>query len=129
MQDYLKVSHSPEPLRPQAPPVPQARPAERVGGVAPGSTAPPRSEAPPQHDARQMAEEVDRAMKRMSDYIQTVNRNLQFTLDEESGRTIIRVIDAETDEVIRQIPPEEILALARHLRDDGSSPVLIEANT
>lgn len=42
--------------------------------------------------------------------------NLQFSIDEESGETVVKVVDADTDEVIRQIPSEEMLALARNLQ-------------
>jgi flagellar protein FlaG len=42
--------------------------------------------------------------------------NLQFSIDEESGETVVKVVDTETDEVIRQIPSEEMLALARNLQ-------------
>lgn len=40
---------------------------------------------------------------------QNVKRALTFSLDEDSGATIIKVIDRNTDEVIRQIPREEFL--------------------
>ncbi|MCU0870215.1 MAG: flagellar protein FlaG [Burkholderiales bacterium] len=42
--------------------------------------------------------------------------NLQFSIDEQSGETVVKVVDADTDEVIRQIPSEEMLALARNLQ-------------
>ena len=45
------------------------------------------------------------------------NRTLQFSKDEDTGKTIIRVIDTETDEVIRQIPPEEFLKMVKRLND------------
>ncbi len=37
-----------------------------------------------------------------------VDRNLEFTVDDKSGRIIIRVTDGETGEVIREIPPEDV---------------------
>lgn len=46
---------------------------------------------------------------------QHLQRRLQFHVDAESGRTVITVIDRDTEEIIRQIPPEEMLALARRL--------------
>lgn len=63
-------------------------------------------------------EQLDKAVKRLSDFIQQVKRELEFSVDEQSGRTIITVINADTDEVIRQIPPEEVLSLAHNL-DSG----------
>lgn len=60
-------------------------------------------------------QQLDSAVRRLSDYVQQVQRALQFSVDKESGRTVITVIDAATEEVIRQIPPEEVLAMARAL--------------
>ena len=40
---------------------------------------------------------------------------LAFVLDEETGVTVISIIDAETDEVIKQIPPEGILSLRKKM--------------
>ena len=58
-------------------------------------------------------EDVSKAIQNLNDYTQNTQRQLRFNVDEETGRTIIKVVDAETDEVIRQIPTEEIMVLAR----------------
>ncbi|MCW5626594.1 MAG: flagellar protein FlaG [Burkholderiales bacterium] len=42
--------------------------------------------------------------------------NLEFSLDDETGKTVVRVVDKETQEVIRQFPSEEMLAVARNLQ-------------
>jgi flagellar protein FlaG len=47
-------------------------------------------------------------------------RSLSFRVDEASGRTVITVLDATTQEVVRQIPSEEVLALARALEVSGA---------
>ena len=62
-------------------------------------------------------EELTDAVSRINDHMQVVRRNLEFNLDEESGKTIVKVIDAETEEVVRQIPSEEIVELAKHLKE------------
>ncbi len=59
---------------------------------------------------------VERAVSRVNDYVQNVQRDLRFNVDRESGKIIIKVIDSVTHEVIRQIPSEEVVALARRLR-------------
>ncbi|NIT63914.1 MAG: flagellar protein FlaG [Gammaproteobacteria bacterium] len=65
-------------------------------------------------------EALDQAVSDINEHIQNLRRDLHFSVDEDSGRTIIRVIDSETQEIIRQIPPEEVLNLARRLNDaDG----------
>ena len=55
----------------------------------------------------------------LNTYLQTAKRELQFETDTNSGRTIIKVLDKESQEVIRQIPPESVVALAQSLLDEG----------
>ena len=43
---------------------------------------------------------------------QTLANELAFSIDQDSGRTVVKIIDSSTDEVIRQIPSKEMLAIA-----------------
>lgn len=61
--------------------------------------------------------QVADATRDLSQYIQSVNRSLEIAVDEELGSTIITVVDSDTDEVIRQIPPEELVELARFIAE------------
>ncbi|MGB5396660.1 MAG: flagellar protein FlaG [Gammaproteobacteria bacterium] len=65
------------------------------------------------------AENLDQAADLMNSRAQTVHRQLQFSIDENSGRTVITVLNSETQEVIRQIPEEEALYLASKLVQGG----------
>ncbi|MFN3322175.1 MAG: flagellar protein FlaG [Bryobacteraceae bacterium] len=47
------------------------------------------------------------------------NSEITFAFDRESRRAIVRIIDTETREVIRQIPAEYILRMAEHLRTNA----------
>jgi len=60
---------------------------------------------------------VEKAIEDINDHLQSIGRDLSFSVDNDSGRTIIKVMDSETDEVIRQIPSEEVLNLAQYLQD------------
>ena len=60
-------------------------------------------------------EQVESAVSRISDYVQNFQRDLQFSVDQDSGRSVIKVVDSETDQVIRQIPSEETLRIAEEL--------------
>ena len=64
-------------------------------------------------------EQVSRAMNEVRQAIDPVARNLQFSIDEETGRTVVKVVDVKTKEVIRQIPSEELLAMSRSLESNG----------
>ncbi|NQZ53504.1 MAG: flagellar protein FlaG [Piscirickettsiaceae bacterium] len=52
---------------------------------------------------------LEEKVAQLNDYVQHLNRNLEFSIDEQSGDTIIKVIDAETKELVRQIPSQEII--------------------
>jgi flagellar protein FlaG len=64
----------------------------------------------------QIAAIQDRVVE-LNSYMQNLNRSLQFSIDQQSGDTIIKVIDSETDELIRQIPAEELLVLRSSLEE------------
>tara|TARA_R110002072_G_scaffold298816_2_gene473263 strand:+ start:9484 stop:9888 length:405 start_codon:yes stop_codon:yes gene_type:complete len=61
-------------------------------------------------------EDVEKAVTKLNDFVQTVQRNLQFNLDDASGKTIITVVDKQTSEVVRQIPDDVAIKLAQDLQ-------------
>ncbi|MDW8258975.1 MAG: flagellar protein FlaG [Gammaproteobacteria bacterium] len=61
------------------------------------------------------AERWQALAEHLENYVRQSGRNLRFQVDERSGRVVVQVIDAENGTVIRQIPPEEVLRLAREL--------------
>jgi len=62
-------------------------------------------------------QELDQAVRNVSGYVQNIVRKLSFSIDEDSGRTVVSVIDEVTGEVIRQIPTEDMLKIARNLAE------------
>ncbi|WP_457673234.1 flagellar protein FlaG [Thiolapillus sp.] len=70
---------------------------------------------PQNRDQNLSRDELSSAVDNLNEYVQTIRRELEFSIDENSGRTVIKVLDAETKEVIRQIPPEEVVSLSRNL--------------
>ncbi|MDJ0877691.1 MAG: flagellar protein FlaG [Halieaceae bacterium] len=73
-------------------------------------------EAPAQESGAQRMAVIE-AAGAISSFVQNVSRELRFDVDEQSGRTVIMVMDRNTDQVIRQIPSEEVLALAKVLEE------------
>lgn len=61
-------------------------------------------------------EDFSQAIKNLNNYTQNLQRQLNFSIDEVTGHMVIKVIDAETQETIRQIPAEEVLVLAREMQ-------------
>lgn len=62
-------------------------------------------------------EQVLAAVTEMQDYMDAAGRNIQFQLDDDSGRMIVRVTEASSGDVIRQMPSEEALRLAENLAE------------
>lgn len=63
---------------------------------------------------------LEQAVRQMNSYTQNLQRALQFRVDKDSGQTVVRVLDAKTDQVIRQIPTEEVLFIANKMRAAAS---------
>jgi len=59
---------------------------------------------------------LDEAAAAFRSYLKNLPSDLQFQKDEQSGYVVFKVVNPVTKEVIRQYPPEEVLAIARHLR-------------
>ena len=85
-----------------------------VSGAAAQGTGAAVARNTPQ-GAAPSAQDVAQAARDITDFVQSVNRSLQISVDEVLGSTIVKVLDSDTDEVIRQIPQEEIVAVARFL--------------
>ena len=61
-------------------------------------------------EVKQAALEINQALKSLNDH-------LQFSVDNRTESTVVKLIDGSTGEVLRQIPPEEILRLRAYYRD------------
>ena len=66
-------------------------------------------------------DDLQQAVSKLNDYVQNMQRDLQFSLDQESGTMVVKVIDTKSEKVIRQIPNEETLRLARNLVEQHSN--------
>ena len=68
-------------------------------------------------------EQLKEAVANINKTLQTLSQDLEFSVDQDSNRTIVRVVDQKTKEVIRQIPSPEALEIAKAL--DTVSGLLI----
>ena len=64
-------------------------------------------------------EELNGVVSDLNKFVQTVRRELQFSVDEDTGRFIVTVFNTDTDEIVRQIPSEEVLAISSFLKNNG----------
>ncbi|UTW07296.1 flagellar protein FlaG [Pseudomonas benzenivorans] len=69
--------------------------------------------APPELGTQPM----EAAVSSIKEYAQSIQRNLNFDLDDSTGQVVVKVTDGVSGEVIRQIPSEEALRLAESLED------------
>jgi flagellar protein FlaG len=67
------------------------------------------SAAPTRNQLEQAVEQVKSAVKPVA------ANSLQFSIDDTTGRTIVKIVDTQTGNTIRQIPSEEILAIAQNI--------------
>lgn len=86
-------------------------------GISGGSLASEKTANVPseQSDTQFSREQINQALEDVKQVLPNMARNLQFSVDEDSGRTVVKVVDTNTNEVIRQIPSEELLAIAKSL--------------
>ncbi|WP_177523007.1 flagellar protein FlaG [Pseudomonas sp. v388] len=70
-------------------------------------------------DAQEEAK-VKAAAEDIQKFFHSVKRNLEFSIDEASGKVIVKVIASDSGEIVRQIPNAEILKLAESLSDANS---------
>ncbi len=119
---YLTPVQNPEFARPHGTrPVPYSPEADKVQGAGGNKPAAGGQNVPPKVVEETRDQKlVESVVSRISDFVQNFQRDLHFTIDKDSGRTVIKVIDSETEELIRQIPAEETLRIARHLDSPDS---------
>jgi len=60
-----------------------------------------------------MPEQIQRAAQIIGKAMQTFARNLEFSIDDSSGKTVVTVRDSETGTVVRQMPSQEALDVAK----------------
>jgi len=79
--------------------------ADATGNQALGSAASPAEKK----------QQVEAAVKAVKEFIQPMAGNLEFQMDEETGETVIKIVDSSSGELIRQIPSKEMLEIAKAL--------------
>lgn len=89
--------------------------------LATGGKNVPIAAPAPVETATRKEKGLEQALKSVSGYVQNISRELNFSVDEELNRSVVTVLDEETGEIIRQIPSEEMLELAKHIAEARES--------
>jgi len=75
---------------------------------------PPRT-APKELAPAEQEKKLREATDKINRFVESITRDLQFSFDKEAHRMVVKVLERESGEVIRQIPSEEILSIAKAL--------------
>ena len=101
----------------------QSYPAIVPQGATPNVTVKPEQpkvEAVQAANSEPKRDELEKAVTDIQEFVQAAQRNLDFSIDDSTGRVVVKVIATETGLVIRQIPSEAALKLAQSLSDASS---------
>jgi len=89
-----------------------------------GGRSNPSSESGQKEDARaleRLRETVEEKPEKETLAEKLLGRTLRFEIDRELNQVVVKVIDKESGEVIRQIPPEEYIQILKRLQDMGGA--------
>ncbi|MBR9783178.1 MAG: flagellar protein FlaG [Gammaproteobacteria bacterium] len=69
------------------------------------------------NDVERNGAQLDEAVSKVESFLKVQNRDLAFTIDDETKRSVVTVKDSQSGDVIRQIPSEEVLKLAERIQE------------
>lgn len=101
------------PASPVARPPPQT-PASGLGASPAPVTAEVGLESP---GSPASAAELDQAVTELNHYVAGSRTDLQFRVDDEVGRLVVSIVDSQSGQVLRQMPSEDALRIARYLEN------------
>jgi flagellar protein FlaG len=93
--------------------VQQAKPAASESRTGPDASISPQQAI--RTDTVPDENQLEATVSQLNSALQQAGRSLNFSIDKDTGITVVQIRDQKTNEVIRQIPPEEALALAKNL--------------
>ena len=88
-------------------------PNDSAGAAGPVQKTPKQAQAALQASSAPSPEHLQQAVREIQRAVEPVANNLNFSIDQESGKTVIRVVDSKTQELIRQIPSEEVISMSQ----------------
>lgn len=95
-----------KPIRPPGETQANAADSAAVGGKQDVNR--PNAKEPAPEDTRKALDDINK-------FVHQVTSDITFSIDEDTGKSIIKVVDRQTNEVIRQIPAQEVVEIAKAL--------------
>ncbi len=96
---------------------------QRKAAAAVAAPAPEAAEAPRQPRAAPPVTipKIESVTRQIDSFLRSINKSLQFRVDQATGEMIVTIRDDETGEVIRQVPGEDALRIAQRIEDTLSA--------
>lgn len=69
---------------------------------------------------------LESTVKQLNAYLENAGRSVSFSIHQDSGKTVVKVFNSGTDELIRQFPAEQVLKLAEVFQGDDVSGLLLD---
>ncbi len=111
-QGGFSARSSPESLKKSVSTVPKLSSVAKTGGeeAEAGETKTASSVSLTKDDLETVAADL-------SDFMQSLNTDIEFSIHEKSGRMMVKVVDTKTHDVLKEFPPEELLDTIGAIRD------------
>ena len=94
---------------------PQTSHQDKVGSAAPTNQSNLRAETSRDANTETNQLSVQEAVKRLEGFVSIARADISFSVDEASGVPVVKVMDSQSKEVIRQFPSEEAIRIAQAL--------------
>lgn len=117
----VNVAPQQQNIRTQTAPQPQtAAPVEQRASNAPqpvdqSQNSAKNNNATAQQNPQNEVQMLNEAAQKISNHLNLKNSSLEFSVDQNSGRNVVKIVDKTTKEVVRQIPSEEAIHIAEAL--------------
>ncbi|MGD0626138.1 MAG: flagellar protein FlaG [Thermodesulfobacteriota bacterium] len=85
--------------------------------AAPGETQPPRPAREQKKKESDPQQTLDHVSGLIQEHIGGTDFRLNFSIDQDTKTVVVKVIDGKTGKIIREIPPSELLALAKSMKE------------
>ena len=76
-------------------------------------SAQPETQAAVANGTHVRPEELKSAVDKVQSFVSTATSDVEFSIDKDTGSTVVKVVDRSTKEVLRQIPSKEMLEMAK----------------
>lgn len=68
---------------------------------------------PAKESSQPSSQQLEQAAENLNQHVQNLKRDLHFSVDEDTGETVIRVVDSQSQKTIRTIPSDEFLSMTQ----------------